>query len=215
MPDNDDPNKGNDPTAAFQNRLKKLDGDAMAFATQLFDENFQLRGQKRELEKKLPADGSLILSKEDAATWEAFNALNMKPEEIAEKVKDTETLTGEIAALKKRDVLRDVAGLQGYKLSVLEDRDKATDGLEYIIKEEGKQGEKRKVAYVKHEGKEVPLEQFASEQWADFVPALKVEQGNGTAKRGMGGDPPPVGGAGNPAAEKAAAARARQDYRSF
>jgi hypothetical protein len=54
----DDPNAApiSDPTTAFQNLLKKKDGDALSLASQLFDENFQLREQKREMKGKLPKD---------------------------------------------------------------------------------------------------------------------------------------------------------------
>jgi hypothetical protein len=189
MPEDND----KDPTQAFQNRLAKMNGDAMAFATTLFDENYQLRGQLREAKKSLPAEGSVVLSKDDAAEYEALKALG-KAADLKKQIEGHATLAEENASLKKRDTLRDVAQVSNFKLSVLEDRDKASGGLEYVLKEEkDKSGEKRKVAYVKHEGKEVPLEQFASEQWADFVPALKAGSDSGQAKRGNGGDPPPAG----------------------
>lgn len=190
-----DDDKDKDPTAAFQNRLNKMNGDAMAFATQLFDENYQHRSEIRDLKKKVPGEGSVVLSKEEAASYEAFKALNLKPEEVKTKLESVSTLEGENATLKRKDTLRDVAGAAGFKLSVLEDRDRSIEGLEYILKDEkDKQGNARKVAYVKHEGKEVPIEQFASEKWADYLPALQGGQATTPIKPGNGGDPPPAGG---------------------
>lgn len=187
-----------DPTQAFQSRLAKMNGDAMAFATTLFDENFQHRQKIRELEGKVPADGSVVLSKADATRWEEFKALGKKPDELKQALKSSEDLTGEIATLKRKDVLRDVAEVgfadSKLKLSVLEDLDGKAEGIEYKIKEEkDKAGNTRKVVYVVSEGKESPLETFAAEKWADYVPALKLEQGQTTTKTGMTGDPAPRG----------------------
>lgn len=209
MPDED---KDKDPTAAFQSRLAKMNGDAMGFATQLFDENFHLRKDKRDLEKKVPTEGAVVLSKEDASEYEALKALG-KSGDLKTKLEAAGTLETENATLKKKDILRDIASAHGYKLSVLQDLDAKGGGLEYTLKEEkDTKGQARKVAYIKQEGKDVPLEQFATEKWADYMPALKAEQANTQTRPGNGGDPRPSGNAGPSLDNEKKAARASGKY---
>jgi hypothetical protein len=194
MAEGDNPQGGADPTQAFQSRLAKMNGDAMAFATQLFDENFQHRTKIRELEGKVPSENSVVLKKSEAEQWEAFKALGKKPEEIKQALTDAETVTTERDDLKKKDILRDVAGAHGYKLTVLQDRDKESGGLEYKLKDEkDSKGETRKVAYVVVEGKETPLEEYAQQNWADYLPSLKEAEAQTPLKMGNGRDPKPVG----------------------
>lgn len=196
MAEGDNPQGGADPTQAFQSRLAKLNGDAMQFATQLFDENWQMREKLRLAEGKAPAEGSVVLSKSDAEKLEAIKASGVKLSEIPDKLKSLTTLESENATLAKKDVLRDVALAHGYKLSVLQDLDSKAAGLEYKLKEEkDKSGETRKVAYVVVEGKESPLEEFASTTWADYLPALKAEQAPTEVKPGNGPSPRSSGGA--------------------
>jgi hypothetical protein len=197
----DEPGQGADPTQAFQNRLNKLNGDAMAFATQLFDENYRLREDKRQLNEqltatqgRLPADGTLVLAPDDAKAYEAYKALGT-PKELKDRVDAYPTLEDENKDLKLRDSLREVAdvGIGGSKLrfSVLEDRVKAAGGnIQFSVKEEGR--DKRKVAYVKEGDKETPLEQYAQKNWADYLPSLKAEQAKrtGSANGGEGNGQP-------------------------
>lgn len=213
----DDPTQGGgDPTQAFQNRLNKMNGDAMAFATQLFDENHSLRADKRTLNEqleaakaKIPAEGAKVLTPAEAADYDAYVALG-KPKEIQDRIDAHSTLETENAALKKKDVLREVADLHGYKLSVLEDRDKAAGGLEFTFKEDK---DRRKVAHVKDGDKETPVTEYAESNWADYLPSLKVEEAT-PAKPGARRDPKAVGAPGNGEADKAAKAQMASGYRN-
>jgi len=195
MPEGDP--QGGNPAEALQKLLDKHKGDAMALAMTLLSENFDLRSKNRDLREKVPADGSVVLSKADGERWEKFKALGKKPEDIAAALTQAEKDTVEAAKLRRKDNLRDVSDV-GYggsklKLSVLEDLDgKFPDAErpEYVVKEE-KDG---KAVTVKHGGKELPLEQFAKENWADYEPALKADAGQQQQRRGgNGGDPPPAG----------------------
>lgn len=200
MAEEPNPQGGADPTQAFQSRLSKMNGDAMAFATQLFDENFRLREDKRKLTeaatetaKKLPAEGSIVLTSVEAKAYEEYKALGT-PVELKTRIDAFPTLEDENKNLKMRDSLREVAsiGIGGSKLrfSVLEDRVKAAGNLQFIVKEEGR--DKRKVAYVKDGDKETPLEQFAEKNWADYLPSLKEESARrtGSANGGEGSNQP-------------------------
>jgi hypothetical protein len=67
-----------DPAAAFQRLLEQNKNDGIAVASKLFDENFRYRGEVRDLKKKVPVEGSVVLSADEAKEWEAFKALGKK-----------------------------------------------------------------------------------------------------------------------------------------
>lgn len=192
--------QGSDPAQAFQRQLAKMNGDALTFATQLFDENYRLREQRRtltaevdELKKKIPGEGSVVVTAADAQMLESYKSYGT-PDEVKARSEGFASFEEENKALKLRDSLREVAdiGIGGSKLrfSVLEDRVKAAGGLQFVIKEEGR--DKRKVAYVKDGDKELPLEQYAQKNWADYLPSLKAEQARrtGSANGGEGNGQP-------------------------
>lgn len=200
----DDPTNPNgggaDPAASFQRALERVQGDATRLASQLFDENYRLREDKRTLgaeltdtKKKIPAEGAVILTADEAKALDEYKALGT-PSELKTRIDFFPTLEDENKSLKLRDSLREVAevGIGGSKLrfSVLEDRVKAAGGMQFVVKEEGR--DKRKVAYVKDGDKEIPLEQFAEKNWADYLPSLKAEQARrtGSANGGDGGGQP-------------------------
>lgn len=68
------------------------------------------------------------------------------------------------ADLERSNTLKEVASLSGYKESVLS---KLADGLELKV-EDGK-------AFVGDK----PIEEYANENWEDFIPSLKEEKVNG------------------------------------
>lgn len=195
----EEPNQpATDPTQAFQSRLQKMNGDAMAFATQLFDENFRLREDKRtiseklaEVEKKLPSEGAVVLSAEKAKEYESYKALG-KFDELKTRIDAHANLETENSELKKKEVIREVAELHGYKATVLADRDKLAGGLEFVIKTDPQN--KRKAAFVKEGDKDIPLTEYAESNWADYLPSLKVEQGQPQSqpRTGTGFDPRPM-----------------------
>lgn len=188
------PTGGNDLSKvleSFNALLAKANNDASGLAQRLFTENHDLREDKRKLKTKLdeangkvPADGSVILTGADAQAWNAIKELNLPPDQIKAKLQSSEAATGELAALKRKDLMREVAETEGYKANVLSTLLPADQGLE--IKEVEDNGKKRKVAYVKvnENGavKEVALSEFIESNHKDFLPALKVEQENGNNK---------------------------------
>jgi hypothetical protein len=167
---------------ALQKALAKHQGDAMALATFLFSDNYDLREKNRKLKEQIPAEGQMVISKSESEKLETYKALG-KPDELKTRLEAHATMETENAELKRDGQLRDVAQEAGWKVSVLKDRDKATGSkLEYFFKEEGEQ--KKKVPYVKTEQGEVSLEKYATENWADYLPALKAESQSGTRVHG-------------------------------
>ena len=193
MPDDDKGGQGADPTQAFQNRLKKYDGDALQFATVLFDENFRQRNRIRDLEAKVPGEDSAVLKKEDADRLAAFDALGLKPEDAKKKIDGLAEVEKERDTLRRETSLRAVADA-GYSFDALRDFDALEPGLEYVVKDEKKDGKDVKAVYVKVEGKERPLDEYAAEKRPAQAKILRAEggqqQGRQWPSQDAGGKPP-------------------------
>lgn len=89
-------------------------------------ENATLREKKRALEAKVPAEGATVLTGDDAKRWDAYQALNKTPEELAQglvltpeerkrweafstlevKPEDISAIVAENKTLKDKDALR-------------------------------------------------------------------------------------------------------------
>jgi len=106
-------------------------------------ENFRLRRRRAddktriaELEELTPDDGGRVLSKDEAADYDAFKALNLKPAEL-------KTLVTEHGELKKKDAERsdeelyvDAADALGFQNLALFMRTMQREGLHLEFKEE-------------------------------------------------------------------------------
>lgn len=156
------------------NNIATRQGGQDAAGVLLLQENkeyrAEIKGLKAELEQargKVPADGSVILSAEDAAAWNAYKELG-KPEEI-------KSMKDEYQGLQRDAVYREVAEAHGYKPAVLSQLPGVGE-LNFEVREIEKDGQKSKAAFVTNgDGQERPLSEYASEKWADFMPALAVE----------------------------------------
>lgn len=155
-----------DPTQAFQNALARNQGDAMALATRLFDENYQLRSRNREIQGLLPAQGAVVLPADQAATWQAYQQLGAA-DVVAGQLQAAQAAATELASLKRSSHLQDVAQIAGYKPGVLAT---LAGDKELLIRGEGSA---RTVA-IKDGDREVALADYAKTQWADFLPALQA-----------------------------------------
>lgn len=193
------------PAETLQKLLAQKNNDAMALASQLFDENFQLREKNREIKAKLPGDGTLTLSAEEAKEYNKIKTfltdskLDLKSiKEMAEKVPTLEKQNKELAGM---ETMRDLAevGLEGSKLNlnVLKDQlQKFPDAQVTFKTEKDKDGNEAKVAYIRTapDATEVSFTDFAKEKFADYLPALKVSAEAPPVKPGHGPDPSPNGG---------------------
>ncbi len=219
----DNDNKPN-PAEAFQKLLAKKDGDGVQLASQLFDENFQLREKNRTLAANQPKDGATVLSADEAKDFKEYkefigdSKLDLK--QIKEQIGKVSTLETENVRLEKRDKLRDVAAL-GYDLDVLEERMAAYPNAEFSIKTEKDKTDPKKenkVSYIKLDGKESSLDDFAKENFPKYLPVLKVEAAQ-TVEKKTGTtdvDPLPTGDQSNTEAAKAAqAGQAQATHSTF
>ena len=75
----------------------------------------------------------------------------------------------QLAGIKNEDVLREAAQLAGYKFSVLKDR---AAGLAVEIRDVRDGGAVVKRPFVKDGERWRPIEEYAADHWADYLPAL-------------------------------------------
>lgn len=205
--------------------VQQNNGDPQATNIALLQQNFDLRDERRELHEQLdtlerrlrkrgeaPPKGSVILSAEEAKTWEAFKALNVKPEDVtglqtraakadAREAEEAATVVAARAAelaepgtpwnakLLARGIRDDKLHLELRSVD-----QKRTDGQEGTVKVE--------VPYVRPLSDDKaalqPLAEYATARWGDdLLPALRTPgSGNGgtgeptpTTNGGQGGAP--------------------------
>jgi hypothetical protein len=206
-----DENNSSDKDGAFQRLLDRYKNDGIAMAEKLFSENYAYRTQIRDLERqvlevqsKAPAEGAIVLTGNDAQTWAAYQALG-KPDELKQGLEEKTQLQGKLQNMERETTLRTVAETVGYKAGVLANLDKIAKAegkaLSFDVRETTVDGKTVKAAYVKDGDKELPLTEYATTNWADFIPALTVQgtqQQSGTrypaqhAGNGAGGKTDPV-----------------------
>ncbi len=175
----DDPPGGtDDPTAPGgrldPDRLKATHGGAEAALrvlamklNQVEADNATYRQQLKDLKGKLPGEGAVVLDGEQAAAWQAYQALG-KPDELKQ-------IQGDYTQLQRNQLFQEAAVAHGYKAAVLGQLPGMTE-FTIEVKEQDKDGKKVKVAIAKTgDGQERPLPELIDEKWADFKPAL-VEQ---------------------------------------
>ncbi len=160
--------------------LEQYGRDALRLAEKLADvqsDNYRLREERRTLKQELkdaagkaPADGAVVLSKEDAALWTAYAALG-KPEEIKTALETKGTAEQELTVLKREKQIAKAADAAGFKASVLE-RLAADLTIDVRPVKDGKP-----LVVVVKDGQETALADYAAAEWPDFLPALKQGAG--------------------------------------
>lgn len=206
----DDPKGGDsrssstaDIEATVQRLLDKKGADQAT--ADLLKDNFKQREEIRErdarikdLEGKVPGEGAVVLTAEQAKDWEAYQALG-KPDAVKATVDKVATLETDIAKRDREKTQKEAADAAGFKPSVLAKLPGA-DELTYETREEEVDGEKRPVAYVTPKGdgaKPQKLTEYADENWKELLPALAVEAEQPTRNSSSSGGAPFRGQAGD------------------
>lgn len=167
------------------------------------------RTRATEAERTLTAErqereGTVVLKGDDLALYEAYKGLG-KPDELATKLAERDSLATEVATAKRDATIREVAEVAGLKPTVLK---RLGGDLDYVIKEITQDGKAVKAAYVATAQGERPIGDYVDEQWADFKESLTAPAGGGQRQQGGGnGVPFPAQrpGNGTPPANPAAA----------
>jgi|WetSurMetagenome_2_1015567.scaffolds.fasta_scaffold220251_2 hypothetical protein len=196
MPEGNQTGDQGNPVAGLQALLARNNNDAMGVAGLLFSENYQHREQIRQLKEQLtaaqakaPGEGAVVLTPEQAKAWTGYQTLGTV-EVITQGLKEKETAQGELTTLRKAATLRDVAAAHGYDAEVLQTLGGA---LEFELRDETVEGQTRKAAFVKDNGTQVRLDQYAQQKWGKFLPSLTASgaalgtQGQATGNQGAAG----------------------------
>lgn len=144
--------------------LERNNDDAITLIVSLLGENFDARMKRREAEKKVVPEGSVVLGKEEAVKWEALKEYD--PTALKTQLTERESLLSESAGLKRERELAAVAEHMKWKPSVL--KTLAAD-LTFTLQGDGDQ---RKATVKGADGKEQDLAAFAKDKWGDFLPSL-------------------------------------------
>lgn len=165
--------------------LERYGKDALRLAEKLADaqaDNFKLREKNRTLTTELqdargkaPADGAVVLSKDDAAQLEAYRALG-EPDALKSTLTTAEEAQHQLATLKRERTLADAAAAQGYKAAALA-KLPSLAGKDLIVKDVEIDGKPTKAAFVAEDGKEHPLAEYIAQHDAELLPALTAESG--------------------------------------
>ncbi len=160
--------------------LTKRHGSSDAVAMQLLRETHDLREKNRQLRDRVPADGSLVLSAEDAKHWQAYQTLG-KPADLSSALSERGQYKAELDGLRRARLIDEAATIAGFKPTVLATLVKA-DGIELTIGTPDDRGVR--TVTVKDGDKNVPLAEFALSRWKDHLPALRAApQSPGTPGR--------------------------------
>lgn len=146
-------------------------GGADAAGVLLLQENKQYRDRISQLQNelataqgKLPGEGAVVLTSEQAAEWQTYQELG-KPDDLKQ-------LKGNYTQLQRDKLFQEAAAAHGFKPAVLSNL-KGIDDFQIEVREQEVDGKKVKVAVAKNgDGQERPLPQLIDEKWADFKPAL-------------------------------------------
>lgn len=181
-------------TTAFNNLVTKQGGQDAA-GVLLLRENKEYRDkikeletQNRELQGKVPKEGTAVLDVEQAKSWQAYQALG-KPEELA-------TVKSGYTALQREQLIGKAAEAHQFKPGVLGKL--VGSGLGIDIRDVEKDGQKTAVAFIKDGDKEIPLLDYVKTNFSDFLPSLQATAtppatpGVPFPKQGAG-QPPPAG----------------------
>jgi hypothetical protein len=178
-----------DASAELTRRLAAAEGSASVVAQQLANENHQLRVSERkqadeitrlqaelkEAKKLAPAEGAVVLTKEDAATWEALKVLG-KPEEIKTKLESVPALEKKIADAERQTIILKAAEAEGYQAEVLAPL-VGDSAIEFKIVD------KKEVPFIKDGETQVRLSEHIEAKHSVYLPALKPAQKGGHLKQ--------------------------------
>ena len=182
--DGDDPQGGESSKRPRPSDLAaQYHNDAMRVSERLaevLDDNYKLREKNRTLTADLatakantPADGARVLSKDEAALWEAYTALGA-PDALTQQLATAEGAQAELTTLKRGELLRTAGEAAGYKSAVLA-KLPSLAGKDLVVKDVEIDGKKAKQAFVVADDKEHALAAYITEHDPEFLPWLTAE----------------------------------------
>lgn len=186
-------------SAQVTTMLARNGNDTQRTIAQLITDNRKTRDRLRDtraeletLKAKAPAADAVVLTGEDKKTYEAFRALNLKPEDAKKRIDLAAKLESDQATATRNVALKETAKSLGYNEQVFVDlvNDKK---LHVELRDGVVEGKAVKLPYIRPSADaNAPLvlaKDFVAQQLAGYVPALTAKPAagtNGTAAAGAG-----------------------------
>ena len=158
--------------------------------------NKDLNAQVVTLQSRVPADGAIVLTGDDAKAWPQIKALNLTGEKLVERVKRADELEQTVVAEQRQKVREEAAKAQGWNATVLSpllDQHKLdVDMRDVLVKDASGKESTQKVPYVrKSDDKNAAWEKLSDVVDRDpvlkaFIPALKVVPQGGSTNGASG-----------------------------
>ena len=153
----------------FENLLDRYDKDTAALSKQLYEENYDLRTKNKglgdqvvALEAKLPTEDQEIVGKDDLTLLTEYKEVG-SPEEIQTSLNELKELNERIESLSRKEKIASVSEAYSFNSKVLAT---LANGTEIDVADDG-------VATISG----TPIDQYAEENWADFLPSLQASEG--------------------------------------
>ena len=151
--------------ADLKSQLARYNGDAMRLVEKLHERNYNLRQRAQAAEKLVPAEGSIILTADDGATWKQYKGMGT--------VKEIEEKGTKLIQLEKYQMVSEAAVVAGVNPKVLSKLLPVGATLE-IGEASDDDGKTKRVVNVVDGNDKTGLEVYAEKNWNDFLPALKA-----------------------------------------
>src|SRR5690606_12299543 len=119
-PPKDDPK---DKAPTLDDMRKKVEERGVDYAARMLlemsEDNYKSRSRIRDLEARIPGEGTLVLKGDDVKKYERFKALG-DPADVERRLSEGDEARTWKAGRMKQDRLSEVASLHGWKPSVLQ-----------------------------------------------------------------------------------------------
>jgi hypothetical protein len=177
-----------DPEKGFEKALARHQGDSQKLSRRLYMDSYKDRERIRELEGKVPPEGSVVLTGDELKAFQDLKKLGKKPEEIHAALTEHAELKSADARRVTEATRKEFADLVGFDAEVLgkllDDEDIEIEIQEPVgpngQPQRGRDGKPYRVPMVKTEDPKdkrkslfTALPDYAAKHWAKFLPALK------------------------------------------
>lgn len=159
----------------------------------LREKNRVLRGDNEALRSKVPAEGAVVLTGEDAKTYEAFVALKLKPADIAKLQTDFQALQGKVATAERKGSIAQAAKAEGYDETVLGtlvgDHELTIAPVTEEVEGQNKAVDRAFIGIKDATGAvtKTRLSEYIEKNHAKFIPSLTVEEGESGSESSVNG----------------------------
>lgn len=128
--------------------------------------------QVRDLERRIPGEGAVVLDAGQAAQWQQYQQLGTF-DVLRQQITERGTFETELTTLRRDGVVREAAGLSNFKEPVLK---RLVGDLPIEVREVTVDNKQERRAFVRVNDQDVALTDYAGQHWADFLPSLQVQQ---------------------------------------